>query len=59
MQVNEAMSQTADEFLVVVSRAQDPSSVDSQDPEGVKQGYLLWDRFCAPENWYRMVLLRQ
>lgn len=48
MQVNEAVSQTADEFLVVVSGAQDQVPVDSQDPERVKKGYLLRDGFVRP-----------
>lgn len=33
MQVNEAVSQTANEFLVMVPRAQDQVPVYSQDPE--------------------------
>ena len=33
MQVNEAVSQTANEFLVMVPRPQDQVPVYSQDPE--------------------------
>lgn len=50
MQVNEAVSQAADEFLVVVSRAQDQAPVDGQHPQGVKQGDLLRDGFVRPRE---------
>lgn len=50
MQVNEAVSQAADEVLVVVSGAQDQVPVDSQHPEGVQQGYLLRDGFVRPRE---------
>ena len=48
MQVNEAVSQTANEFLVMVPRAQDQVPVYSQDPEWIKESYLLRDGFVRP-----------
>ena len=50
MQVNEAVSQAADEFLVMVSGAQDQVPVDSQHPQRVKQGDLLRDGFVRPRE---------
>lgn len=48
MQINKAVSQTANEFLVMVPRSQDQVPVYSQDPERIKESYLLWNCFVCP-----------
>lgn len=50
VQVNEAVSQTANELLVMVPRAQDQVPVYSQDPERVQESYLLWHGFVCPRK---------
>lgn len=50
MQINQAVSKTANEFLVVVAGSQDQVAVYSKDPEWIKESHLLRDSFvCAWE----------
>lgn len=47
MKINQAVSQTANEFLVMVPRPQDQVPVESEYPERVKESDLLWNSFMC------------